>query len=88
MPQHKQIYGNIIFSSVLLFLLITKFVIGTPVALEENMPKKIERNRDKRSFYDIHCKGIYDQSIFAKVDQICEDCYNLFREPKLHSVCR
>lgn len=48
-----------------------------------------ERNRDKRStFYDIHCKGIYDKSVFARVDQICEDCYNIFREPKLHSICR
>ncbi|XP_033330489.2 ion transport peptide isoform X1 [Megalopta genalis] len=42
----------------------------------------------KRSFIDIQCKGIYDKSIFARLDRICEDCYNLFREPQLHQLCR
>lgn len=42
----------------------------------------------KRSFFDIQCKGVYDKSIFARLDRICEDCYNLFREPQLHSLCR
>ncbi|XP_015513537.1 ion transport peptide-like isoform X1 [Neodiprion pinetum] len=41
----------------------------------------------KRSFLDIHCKGVYDRSLFARLDRICEDCYNLFREPQLHSLC-
>ncbi|RZF46876.1 hypothetical protein LSTR_LSTR008257 [Laodelphax striatellus] len=42
----------------------------------------------KRSFFDIQCKGVYDKSIFARLDRICEDCYNLFREAQLHSLCR
>uniref|UniRef100_A0AB38ZPE1 ITP n=1 Tax=Gryllus bimaculatus TaxID=6999 RepID=A0AB38ZPE1_GRYBI len=42
----------------------------------------------KRSFFDLQCKGVYDKSIFARLDRICEDCYNLFREPQLHSLCR
>ncbi|XP_023287835.1 ion transport peptide-like [Orussus abietinus] len=42
----------------------------------------------KRSFMDIQCKGVYDKSLFARLDRICEDCYNLFREPQLHSLCR
>ncbi|XP_014234536.1 A-agglutinin anchorage subunit [Trichogramma pretiosum] len=42
----------------------------------------------KRSFMDIQCKGFYDRSHFARLDRICEDCYNLFREPQLHSLCR
>lgn len=42
----------------------------------------------KRSFWDLDCKGVYDKSIFAKLDRICEDCYNLFREPSIHSLCR
>lgn len=41
----------------------------------------------KRSFFDIQCKGVYDKSIFARLDRICEDCYNLFREPQIHSLC-
>uniref|UniRef100_A0A1B6CH59 Ion transport peptide-like protein n=1 Tax=Clastoptera arizonana TaxID=38151 RepID=A0A1B6CH59_9HEMI len=43
---------------------------------------------EKRSFFDIQCKGVYDKSIFARLDRICEDCYNLFREPQLHQLCR
>ncbi|XP_014256377.1 ion transport peptide-like isoform X2 [Cimex lectularius] len=43
---------------------------------------------NKRSFFDIRCKGVYDKSIFARLDRICEDCYNLFRAPQLHSLCR
>ncbi|CAH1163333.1 unnamed protein product [Phaedon cochleariae] len=42
----------------------------------------------KRSFFDLQCKGVYDKSIFARLDRICEDCYNLFREPSVHSLCR
>lgn len=42
----------------------------------------------KRSFFNIQCKGVYDKSIFARLDRICEDCYNLFREPQLHTLCR
>ncbi|XP_063978057.1 ion transport peptide-like isoform X3 [Diachasmimorpha longicaudata] len=42
----------------------------------------------KRSFMQLQCKGIYDKSIFARLDRICEDCYNLFREPQLHTLCR
>ncbi|XP_051175032.1 ion transport peptide-like isoform X1 [Leptopilina boulardi] len=42
----------------------------------------------KRSFMDIQCKGVYDKSLFARLDRICEDCYNLFREPQLHLLCK
>ncbi|XP_043496719.1 ion transport peptide-like isoform X1 [Polistes fuscatus] len=42
----------------------------------------------KRSYLDLSCKGVYDKSIFARLDRICEDCYNLFREPQLHVLCR
>jgi len=42
----------------------------------------------KRSFFDIQCKGVYDKEIFSKLDRVCEDCYNLYREPGLHSLCR
>lgn len=42
----------------------------------------------RTTFFDIQCKGVYDKSIFARLDRICEDCYNLFREPQLHTLCR
>ncbi|KAF2900577.1 hypothetical protein ILUMI_05619 [Ignelater luminosus] len=42
----------------------------------------------KRAFADQQCKGVYDKSIYARLDRICEDCYNLFREPELHTLCK
>ena len=42
----------------------------------------------KRSYFDINCKGLYDKSIFARLDRICQDCYSLYREPELHTLCR
>lgn len=51
-------------------------------------PAFLPHHFTKRSFFDIQCKGVYDKSIFAKLDSICEDCYNLFREPQLHNLCR
>ncbi|XKL66323.1 hypothetical protein PGB90_009743 [Kerria lacca] len=49
---------------------------------------KIHISRHKRSFYDIDCKGTYDKTLFSKLDQVCDDCYILIRESKLHSLCR
>ncbi|CAG7834504.1 unnamed protein product [Allacma fusca] len=46
------------------------------------------RPLSKRSFFDIQCKGVYDKGIFAKLDRVCDDCFNLYREPQLHSLCR
>lgn len=48
----------------------------------------VDHPLSKRSFFDIQCKGVYDKTIFARLDRVCEDCYNLFREPQLHSLCR
>ncbi|XP_039758969.1 CHH-like protein isoform X2 [Pararge aegeria] len=42
----------------------------------------------RRSFFNLQCKGVYDAAIFARLDRICDDCYNLFREPKLYNLCR
>lgn len=42
----------------------------------------------KRSYVSLQCRGEYDPSRFAQLDGICEDCYNLYREPEVHSLCR
>jgi hypothetical protein len=42
----------------------------------------------KRTYVDLRCRGMYDPSIFAQLDNICEDCYNLYREPEVHGMCR
>jgi len=43
----------------------------------------------KRStFFEIECKSVFNKSIFYRLDRICEDCYQLFREPEIHQGCK
>ncbi|XP_026320432.1 ion transport peptide-like isoform X2 [Hyposmocoma kahamanoa] len=47
-----------------------------------------EHHITRRSFYDLQCKGVYDQVMFNRLDRVCDDCYNLFRESQLFNLCR
>ena len=42
----------------------------------------------RRSFARLDCTGMYDRSSFAALDSVCDDCYNLYKEPEVHSLCR
>uniref|UniRef100_A0A336LXM0 CSON007572 protein n=1 Tax=Culicoides sonorensis TaxID=179676 RepID=A0A336LXM0_CULSO len=42
----------------------------------------------RSTFFDIECKGVYNKSIFFRLDRVCDDCYSLFREPQLHTLCK
>ncbi|XP_059099556.1 CHH-like protein isoform X2 [Tigriopus californicus] len=43
---------------------------------------------DRKNFQSLECKGRYHQGIFSKLDLICDDCYQLYKEPEVHSMCR
>jgi hypothetical protein len=34
------------------------------------------------------CRGRYNAGIYTQLNNICEDCYNLFKEPDVHQLCR
>jgi len=42
----------------------------------------------KRSYADLQCRGIYDASIFARLERVCEDCYNLYKDDEILGLCR
>uniref|UniRef100_A0A4V2H8Q6 U45-Liphistoxin-Lsp1a_1 n=2 Tax=Liphistius TaxID=62150 RepID=A0A4V2H8Q6_9ARAC len=42
----------------------------------------------KRSFVQLGCMGVFDRSKFARLDAVCEECYELYREPDIHALCR
>ncbi|KAB7504371.1 hypothetical protein Anas_09732 [Armadillidium nasatum] len=42
----------------------------------------------KRRIFDTSCKGFYDRGLFAQLDRVCEDCYNLYRKPHVAAECR
>ncbi|CAM1319327.1 ITP (predicted) [Pycnogonum litorale] len=41
----------------------------------------------KRSFVAFNCMGKYDVSLLAKLERVCSDCFNLYREPELTMLC-
>merc|ERR1719334_2405070 len=49
---------------------------------------KIPRVGRSRTYVELGCMGIYDEQIFAKLEQVCDDCLNLYKEPIVHTVCR
>ena len=42
----------------------------------------------KRNYVDLECRGMYDQRILTQLERICEDCYNLYKDPEVHQFCR
>ncbi|XP_054724453.1 crustacean hyperglycemic hormone-like [Uloborus diversus] len=42
----------------------------------------------KRSFVQQGCMGMFDRSKFARLDSVCEECYELYREPDVSVICR
>lgn len=43
----------------------------------------------KHSFTEVSkCSGAYDMTIYAKLDGICKDCFNIYREPEIYRGCR
>merc|ERR1712150_160920 len=34
------------------------------------------------------CRGKYTAAIATQLEDICEDCYNLYKEPDVHQLCR
>lgn len=39
-------------------------------------------------FVRLGCMGTFDRSKFARLDAVCEECYELFQEPDIHRRCR
>lgn len=42
----------------------------------------------KRSFAEAGCMGSNDDSKFYRLDRVCVECMELYRDPSLHSSCR
>ena len=73
-----------------LYLSLVALLVLLISATDGRLPFRF-RFRDipaKRSYTSLQCRGEYDPSRFAQLDGICEDCYNLYREPEVHSLCR
>ncbi|XP_047483717.1 crustacean hyperglycemic hormones-like [Penaeus chinensis] len=47
-----------------------------------------EHSLSKRSSYYNSCTGVYDRELIARLDRVCEDCYNLYRDVEVAVGCR
>nr|O15982.1 RecName: Full=Crustacean hyperglycemic hormones 7; AltName: Full=Pej-SGP-VII; Contains: RecName: Full=CHH precursor-related peptide 7; Short=CPRP 7; Contains: RecName: Full=Crustacean hyperglycemic hormone 7; Short=CHH 7; Flags: Precursor [Penaeus japonicus]BAA22562.1 Pej-SGP-VII [Penaeus japonicus] len=46
------------------------------------------RSLNKRAAFDPSCTGVYDRELLGRLSRLCDDCYNVFREPKVAMECR
>ena len=73
-------------------LLYSSFVFIVPAVPESSNLAPNTENKGfrfhKRSYVDLKCRGMYDPQIFAQLEEICEDCYHLYRQPEVHGMCR
>lgn len=73
----------------LLIAVLLALVLVTVLANSTQQPKQVEaKGIFKRSFAGLGCLGVYDKAKFARLDRVCEECYQLYREPDIHSACR
>ncbi|KAL1450339.1 hypothetical protein MTO96_043926 [Rhipicephalus appendiculatus] len=47
-----------------------------------------ERTLHKRSFLELGCRGNFEQSYLARLERVCEECYQLYQNPKAYNMCR
>ena len=48
----------------------------------DNFDETVNNNSDQRS-----CKGLYNPSVFMRLLNICRDCFNLYKEPEVYTLC-
>nr|ADL27417.2 hyperglycemic hormone [Penaeus vannamei] len=42
----------------------------------------------KRSLSDPSCTGVFDRQLLRRLRRVCDDCFNVFREPNVSTECR
>ncbi|XP_042868654.1 crustacean hyperglycemic hormones-like [Penaeus japonicus] len=43
---------------------------------------------NKRAISYSSCTGVYDRDLMGRLDRVCEDCYNVFRDAEVAVECR
>ena len=43
---------------------------------------------DRANFDNLQCTGMYQKATFTQLDAVCDECYDLYKEPEIHSLCR
>jgi len=44
--------------------------------------------KTKRSYSGLGCRGMFHVAIFSKLENLCDQCYEMFKIPEIHQLCR
>ncbi|XP_042861889.1 crustacean hyperglycemic hormone 6-like [Penaeus japonicus] len=47
-----------------------------------------EHKLNKRSIFDHSCTGVFDRELIGRLNRVCDDCYNVFRDVDVAAGCR
>lgn len=78
--------GCIAVDGHLLFILPPSPPDSSAVAL--SLPTDEDHSLSKRSSYYSSFTGVYNREPIARLDRVCEHCYNLYRDAKVDVACR
>lgn len=73
---------------VLLLVVMVSLAEYSPVEQGSPIATHLNRIKNKKSFSSIGCLGTYDKSKFARLDRVCDECYQIYRNPEIHNTCR
>ena len=61
-----------------------------PVITKENSSEHFAKSENLKphfASYSYKCRGLYNPAAYQKLRNICTDCYNLYKEPEVHTLC-
>ena len=62
---------------------------GKVVDSEINHQDQTLRRFKRKITHDtLGCRGTYNKAIFYKLDALCDDCYDMYKIPEIHHLCR
>ncbi len=42
----------------------------------------------KYSHSSLGCRGVFHKAMFAELESVCDDCYEIYKIPEVHQLCR
>jgi len=66
---------------------LLKMLKRDQVAERLHMLKRNSLSQSKRNIPE-DCQGRYDTAMYSQLESVCEDCYNLYKAPEVHQLCR
>ena len=57
------------------------------ISQSKKKTKDIKTSMSSQKSTSAMCKGLYNPSAYTRLVTICRDCFNLYKEPEVYSLC-